>query len=117
MFIQRRIALVNETYPVDCIQFGSILDVSQLRFQVNGAQLSSKTGTQSIVTPCNTSTLELAQCTVHAPHTSPRLEGVPATTTGGLSSTSIITNHSIDSCGYETSSRQLDVLNSVIEEA
>ncbi|KAJ5158750.1 DNA polymerase family X [Penicillium coprophilum] len=36
------VALVNETYPSECIQFRSVLDTSQLRFRVNGTPTATK---------------------------------------------------------------------------
>ncbi|OQE37930.1 hypothetical protein PENCOP_c009G00967 [Penicillium coprophilum] len=36
------VALVNETYPSECIQFRSVLDTSQLRFRVNGTPTATE---------------------------------------------------------------------------
>ncbi|KGO75913.1 DNA polymerase family X [Penicillium italicum] len=36
------VALVNETYPSECIQFGSVLDTSHLRFRVNGTPTTTE---------------------------------------------------------------------------
>ncbi|KAJ5494329.1 DNA polymerase family X [Penicillium fimorum] len=36
------VALVNESYPSECIQFRSVLDTSQLRFRINGTQTTTE---------------------------------------------------------------------------
>ncbi|KAJ5827270.1 DNA polymerase family X [Penicillium robsamsonii] len=36
------VALVNESYPSECIQFRSVLDTSQLRFRVNGTPTTAE---------------------------------------------------------------------------
>ncbi|CAG8887201.1 unnamed protein product [Penicillium egyptiacum] len=41
-FLPTSVALVNESYPSECIQFRSVLDTSHLRFRVNGTATTAE---------------------------------------------------------------------------
>ncbi|KAJ5185511.1 DNA polymerase family X [Penicillium cf. griseofulvum] len=45
------VALVNESYPSECIQFRSVLDTSQLRFRVHGSSTTAEKNNSLVVDP------------------------------------------------------------------
>ncbi|CAI7588352.1 unnamed protein product [Penicillium glandicola] len=45
------VALVNESYPSECIQFRSVLDTSQLRFRVNGTPATAEKQKSPVAEP------------------------------------------------------------------
>ncbi|QQK46767.1 DNA polymerase family X [Penicillium digitatum] len=50
-YLPTNVALVNESYPSECIQFRSVLDASHLRFRVNGIPTTAEKEKSPVVEP------------------------------------------------------------------
>ncbi|CAG8007073.1 unnamed protein product [Penicillium nalgiovense] len=50
-FLPTSVALVNESYPSECIQFRSVLDTSYLRFRVNGTPTTAEKEKSPVAEP------------------------------------------------------------------
>ncbi|KAJ5490104.1 DNA polymerase family X [Penicillium expansum] len=50
-FLPTSVALVNESYPSECIQFRSVLDTSHLRFRVNGTPTATEKDKSPVAEP------------------------------------------------------------------
>ncbi|KXG46767.1 DNA polymerase family X [Penicillium griseofulvum] len=71
------VALVNESYPSECIQFRSVLDTSQLRFRVNGTSTTVEKN-NFLVADSPPDSLPLKQSRREKNHLSPVEEQIPS---------------------------------------